>query len=82
MEDNYKVNSPELEPYGISGDSYDLISAVEDFIGKIKYTQDIFELDSHNEGMPDENNLYDLQLHFMINCKATKEENSMSKLSI
>ncbi len=74
LEDNYKVNSPELEPYGINGDSYDLISAVEDFIDEVKCAQEIFEVDGHDEGMPDEENLYDLQLHFMINCKVTKEE--------
>lgn len=74
LEDKYKVNSPELEPYEISGDSYDLISAVEDFIDEIKYTLECFEKYGHDDNMPDERELYNLQLHFIINCKNTKEE--------
>lgn len=74
LENNYLVNSPELEPYDISGDSYDLISAVEDFINEIECEQDSFEKYGQDEDKPDEENLYNLQLHFMINCKATKEE--------
>lgn len=74
LENNYLVNSPELEPYDISGDSYDLISAVEDFINEIEREQDSFEKYGQDEDKPDEDNLYNLQLHFMINCKATKEE--------
>lgn len=74
LENNYQVNSLELEPYDISGDNYDLISAVEDFINEIEREPDSFEKYGHDEDKPDEENLYSLRLHFMINCKATKEE--------